>query len=86
MVSTKPSLLYFWRKSQEYRLDDRTGGSLSQSGCGEKILGMKDANIQITASHFTDLAISCIKIIPNSKKNLHSHKLYYQMDHEKQQF
>jgi hypothetical protein len=67
MVSIIHPLFYFWGKRHGYKLDDRKGTSLSQSGCGveEKILGIYEPTVQITLSHFTDLAISCIKIIPN---------------------
>jgi len=42
MVSIIPPLLYLWGKRHGYKLDDRKGASLSQSGCGveEKILGI----------------------------------------------
>jgi hypothetical protein len=77
MVSIIPLLLYFWGKRHGYKLDDRKGASSSHFGCGveEKILGIKNPTVQIRVSHFTNLGNSCIKIIPNSKNNLHSYKL-----------
>jgi len=42
MVSIIPPMLYFWQKRHGYKLDDRKGASLSQSGCDveQKILGI----------------------------------------------